>query len=213
MTHDKIMELLPWYANETLEEHERRTVAEHLQTCAACRRELEEFRIFSDAEAALSQSAPDLPEGMLERALTRIDELETESKQSLGGRFSGWLRAWWTPTPSFAKTVLVTQFALVLGFAGLYLSLAPGPEMTTLGGGGEHPSGQTRIRVRFAEVAVEKAMREVLRSVDASIVSGPSALGVYTISLSLEPGEEEAIQKALEVLRRSEVVDYAERAP
>ncbi|MCI0486685.1 MAG: zf-HC2 domain-containing protein [Blastocatellia bacterium] len=42
MECERINELLPWFANGTLEGEERRTVSEHLAGCRSCRRELDE---------------------------------------------------------------------------------------------------------------------------------------------------------------------------
>ena len=213
MTHDQIIELLPWYANETLEEGERRAVAEHLETCASCRRELKEFRIFASAEADASQAMPELPEGMLERTLERIDALEARPAPGPGERFQLWLQDWWTPTPGFTRAVLAAQLALIVGLLGWQLARGPDDGITTLSGGGETPAASVSFQVRFAEDAPEAAIRSAIRGVDGSIVAGPSALGVYTIGLPLDSEDGAAIDAAVEALRQSAAVTYVERAP
>ena len=41
MRHDQARELLPWFANGTLDEDERKSVADHLRACSGCRSEIE----------------------------------------------------------------------------------------------------------------------------------------------------------------------------
>nr|MDP9121518.1 zf-HC2 domain-containing protein [Acidobacteriota bacterium] len=38
--HQRVLELLPWYANDTLEGGERREVEDHLAGCTCCQEEL-----------------------------------------------------------------------------------------------------------------------------------------------------------------------------
>jgi hypothetical protein len=60
--HQEIIELLPWYLNETLSSEEAQRVAEHLKSCKACERELQEVQglqkiIAAPAEAFSSEAA------------------------------------------------------------------------------------------------------------------------------------------------------------
>jgi hypothetical protein len=71
MNCDQIQELLPWLLNGTLEEQERRTVREHLSTCASCRLALTDTRraweIFDQhipTAALVAHAAGDPPEGI-----------------------------------------------------------------------------------------------------------------------------------------------------
>lgn len=73
-------ELLPWYVNGTLEGDELHEVEEHLRSCVACRREVEELR---ELRRGIQRSAPRPPAGRLERLM---DALEAERK---GPRRSG----------------------------------------------------------------------------------------------------------------------------
>ena len=61
------------------------------------------------------------------------------------------------------------------------------------------------LRLVFAADTPERALREAIRSVDANIVGGPSALGVYTLRLS---GTD--LQTALDHLRQLPSVHLAE---
>lgn len=75
-------ELLPWYVNGTLEEDELREVEEHLRSCVACRREVEEW---GELRRGVQQAAPQPPPGGLERLM---DELATGGRE-LGHRGAG----------------------------------------------------------------------------------------------------------------------------
>ena len=48
--HDKhidVIEMLPWFANGSLEEHERQRVQQVIDTCVACKNELEQLQLLS----------------------------------------------------------------------------------------------------------------------------------------------------------------------
>ncbi len=67
--HAEIVELLPWYANGTLESEERARVQAHLQSCSACRMELDEMR---GLQSALMQELPDLSGVLMQEALQAV---------------------------------------------------------------------------------------------------------------------------------------------
>lgn len=60
-----------------------------------------------------------------------------------------------------------------------------------------------QARVTFAENATEGEMRALLVSVDAEIIAGPSALGIYTLAFA----DETAKQDGLEVLRTDPITE------
>jgi hypothetical protein len=67
------------------------------------------------------------------------------------------------------------------------------------------------LQVTFKPQVTEEAIRALLLDVGASIVDGPSALGVYRLSLAPDAGEA-ALDGALMRLRaRGDVVESAER--
>jgi anti-sigma factor RsiW len=74
--HQRVEQLLPWYANGTLAEAERRTVEEHLAGCPACRAELAGCRDLARAIDELGEVAPSPHPIQLSRLLARIDALE-----------------------------------------------------------------------------------------------------------------------------------------
>ena len=61
----------------------------------------------------------------------------------------------------------------------------------------ERPAYAHSAQATFVPTAPESAIREVLRSVDAEIVKGPSALGVYVLAFK----DAEALDKGVEALR------------
>jgi len=74
--HRRVEQLLPWYANGTLAEGERRAVEEHLAACAACREELAACRECARAVDELGEIAPSPHPVQLARLMARIDALE-----------------------------------------------------------------------------------------------------------------------------------------
>jgi len=63
--HEKWSELLPWYANDTLEASARTALEAHLRDCPACREELATWRRVSNGVRA--QPAPALPQDVRRR--------------------------------------------------------------------------------------------------------------------------------------------------
>jgi anti-sigma-K factor RskA len=62
---------------------------------------------------------------------------------------------------------------------------------------GEHSAYAHSAQATFVPTAQESAIREALRSVDAEIVKGPSALGVYVLAFK----DAEALGSGVEALR------------
>ena len=58
------------------------------------------------------------------------------------------------------------------------------------------------MRIIFSEQATEAEMRRLIRSLDAEIIAGPSAIGFYTLRFQ----SEELRKEALEILRSEQIV-------
>lgn len=52
---DKLLELLPWYVNDSLSPNEKRKVEDHLKDCPRCQKELEETRWLSSGVKELAE--------------------------------------------------------------------------------------------------------------------------------------------------------------
>ena len=72
MTHNDVELLLPWYVNDTLDDDERKTVQQHLQTCAECRDNVE---LLGRMKTAVHGRAPSpiVPKPRIEQMLATID--------------------------------------------------------------------------------------------------------------------------------------------
>ncbi|HEY8553718.1 MAG TPA: anti-sigma factor [Burkholderiales bacterium] len=185
-------ELLPWYANDTLEGAERERVERHLADCAHCRAELELLRAVRREVKALD-AAP--PPGELARA-----RLLKEARRSRPARWR------WMPV------ALAASLALIVIQAAVLVSLLPGEEgYAPLGA---RPAQGVIVQVRFAPEATEREMRTLLGAVNGSIVDGPGALGIYRVRLAaIPPGDRERVAAAIETLRAAPVVTHVEREP
>jgi anti-sigma factor RsiW len=102
--HD-IAELLPFYANGTLDAAERARVEAELATCTTCASELRELNALAATLKARADAAPPLPEHVLDDAFARISTPATTIAATR-------LRtAWWGTPARYA-----TAATLVVGF-------------------------------------------------------------------------------------------------
>lgn len=87
--HDEVLELLPWYRNNTLEQEKRAAVVHHLNHCEECRHELEFLAsmselVQSDAEHQYTHQA-DLEKslaGVMNRIEVDADQVNTTASWS-----------------------------------------------------------------------------------------------------------------------------------
>ena len=212
MTHERALDLLPWYAAETLSDEERQAVAEHLNACPECSLELAHFQELRVADLELSTDIPPPPANMLQQALAQIEDFERErvaEPQAVPAARSWW-DALWNPEPGFARLVMAAQFALVLALAAGLLLRNSEPDYGVLGGPGD---GAT-ISVQFVESATEAQIRALLTDVDGVIVDGPSAIGLYRVRVGVEPEDTGAIDALVQRLQaQTDIVQFSGRGP
>jgi anti-sigma factor RsiW len=184
---DETAALLPWYLNGTLGEAERQRVEAWLRAVPGRDAELAMWH----AVQLQMRNAPAAPE---------FDEL---AWRRLRSQLPGVRRTSWLKVAAAASVLLIAGLQtaiLVRDDAGVHrpLSEAPLPD-------------QWRLHVRFEESATLREIAALLDRHEAQFVSGPSALGLYTITVSRNAAS--APQPLLDALRAEPLVTDVAVAP
>jgi hypothetical protein len=207
-----IGQLLSWYVNGTLTGPDRDRVEAALrdEKGAATLLALEK----SLAQAVKNDTTFDIAEDRnLDKVMQRIraerkpalaattarPAAKSGARERTASRVLEWFR--WSPAFAVACGVMAIQFGIITHL------------WTTRGEESEY-SGQRSVAIRSAQVYVrvtfkpestEQEMRELIRSLTAEIVSGPSQLGDYYLMLPSSTS-----QQALTTLQSDSHVDSAE---
>ena len=210
--HSAVDQLLPWYANGTLEGEERARVERHLAECEVCRQEMAFLREMGDAASEIVAATPVVPDAF-GKTLARIDEWEQTRQPSLAARVRAFVAGVFD-VPRVPRLGLVAQSALILLLgAGLVLSRLQGPTFTTLSGGNS-TSDAPRLTVVFEATATEQGIRQALGQVGGTLVSGPSAAGVYVVALPKAGDDARVVDAAIAALRENRsVIRFVELEP
>jgi hypothetical protein len=103
---------------------------------------------------------------------------------------------------------------LIVGLAGMVVVARQerAPFRTLSEGSGD--TGGARLTVAFHPNATEETIRQAILDVHGTIVSGPSAMGIYVLKLPTPQNDGTATAAAIERLRsRSGIVRFVERQP
>ncbi|HEY3568354.1 MAG TPA: zf-HC2 domain-containing protein [Thermoanaerobaculia bacterium] len=217
--HQRVWELLPWYANGSLAEREREWVETHLAACLRCQEEERVCRHMAGAVARGGEIAPAPHPVQLQRMLARIEESELEERESAGRwRLLEPLRSLVAATPRPLRGALVAQAAVILLLVGFLAwsfwrpgtALNQQPVYRTLSNPDAAPVPSVRLRVMFSPRATEKEIRELLHGIHGEITAGPSPSGAYTVEV---PAASDPAGVVLARLRSEpQVVMFAEPA-
>ncbi|HEX4963585.1 MAG TPA: zf-HC2 domain-containing protein [Thermoanaerobaculia bacterium] len=203
-SHQRIWELLPWYANGTLSAEDRKRVEGHAAGCRRCQDEIEACRQMAAAVKGAGDAAPSPHPVQLQRVLARIDEAERIPAGGEGSdRAAGFagprrlpLRSLISATPRPLRGALLAQAAIIVLLVGLVTwgelrsrvsSPSAGPAtFQTLSdpAPAAAPGGTVSLRLMFSPRATEKEIRELLLAVHGEITAGPSPFGVYTVEVA-----------------------------
>ena len=214
--HQETWELLPWYANGTLEGAEREAVAVHLASCAECRDELARCRALA-AEVRGAVVAPSPHPAQLAGLLRRVDAAEAAAAGAGGGgrragrgERRGAMRAL-ARTPRPVRWLLAAQAAaLVVLLVGVgALIRRPAAEFRTLSDPAPAAAPLGQVRVVFAPETTEAELRALLLPLRGELTGGPSQLGAYTVGFPAGPGAE-PMPVVLSYLREHPRVRFAE---
>jgi hypothetical protein len=213
MTHLSQDALIAWRDHPT--EETRAQVTEHLAECAEC------AAVYAEVirtQAVAASPARFNPAGFTAIGLAVGMRAHSPSLASRLRRLSSdvattiWEALFRSPVQT--RLVLVGQFALILVLGGLLLvARRQEPSYATLSGG-DRTTGGARLTVTFQPTATADAIRGTLREVGGTIVSGPSAAGIYVVEVPQAPGADAGTGAAIEKLRRNaSVISFAERQP
>lgn len=215
MNHREIIELLPWYANQTLDEDERKAVETHLSECAECANEVKNLNTMKKAIIESGNQGPVLSPFAPNRALAQVEDYERAKSPAAASspepEKSFWSR-WWSPTPIFARALIAAQVVLLLalGSLTLYQHSHPAVVYTTSSGGAGENKTSFRIAVQFSDSANEQDIRKTILGIRGKIVDGPSALGLYTVEVPITGERRAEMDRVLETLRQNQhIVRFA----
>ncbi len=217
-SQQSFLELLPWYVNGTLDGNDRRSMEYCLATYPDCRSELEWME--GVANQVRGESIQLNEQAGLDRLMSMVRAQESgkllmlprlsaprvgPAKQALRIVSRTKLQQWIKPLMAVAATLAVVQVGLV------FIDTQSANQSDTL-----RPLGATQpmarhvmIQATFRADASETKIRALLAQVGAEIVSGPGALGVYTLKVPINKAE-----SALADLRRATtIIDSATQLP
>ncbi len=175
--HQEALELLPWYATGAIEPADRVKVEAHLSDCTSCREDLATERQLRAAVADLPLDAC-LGFAEFRRRIGIAPPLATQRRPHRRRSATG------APDRSRRTSwAVAAQVATVLIFAGVAFPAMQKPaEYRTLGSAPDHPAGN--MVVMFGPTMTERTMRQLLGSIGASLVEGPTSAGVYILSVA-----------------------------
>lgn len=206
-------ELLAWYVNGTLAGTERDQVEAALQLEAGASSLLAWERAIQGA--VKNNPAFDIaPDRGLYQTMQRIQgdarpvatQVGPPRRASRGGWFSGLSeKIQWSPALALACGVVAVQFAVI---AQLWTGKSEDAEYSSVRAIETIPApSDTFIRIAFKPESREGDLSELLRTVRAEIVAGPSQLGDYYLLLSRNGAED-----VLAALQKNALVESAEFA-
>ena len=194
-THQRVWELLAWYVNGSASADERRLVEQHLAECADCRAEHEAQRQLHDHLARERGAVPDVEAG-LARLMGDIDRPAPRSAEP--PRVTSSQRWRWAAAGLAAMLVLET--------GALVVSAQRQPQFQTLS---TPDAGAARAAIRLvpAPTMTVGELQAQLRTLQLTIVAGPTEAGVYSLAYADGKGDSAA---ALARLRATPGVLFAE---
>lgn len=205
---DEFKELIPLYLNRRLSERERQEFENTLNKYPELRQELEGFSKIKDVYKEIEHEIPVPSSVLYERILRNI---KPEAKLSLTPPLKGYVERLQdflknlVLSPRLSWGVAAVQFAVILL---LVITLVSGDRFRTLTSTDTPPKDVVRVNIIFDKDSREQEIRDVLNKVGAMIIRGPSPEGLYIIEIK----ERKDVEEVLGVLRKTEIVRFAERA-
>lgn len=185
--HQECWELLPWLVNGRLAGADSARVSEHVRECARCSAELHaQQRLYE----AMRQEEPVLlaPQAALKKLWQRVDGVNPVEPARPASASTAPESAARTAAASMRRMrlALAAQALLIVGLLGLLgwqsVERWQTPRFVTLTSSTGAPRAGS-VRVVFVTAATVQDVTELLRSLQAEILAGPSSAGVFTLAL------------------------------
>lgn len=157
--------LIPWYLNGTLSQIERAQMESWLRESPEAQSELQMWRAVQQDARAQPGEKPGADFGW--------QRLRRDLKREQG---RGPQRIWRLAAAASVLMVVGLQTALLI-------RQDSGPRYEPLSGTLAIPADAWRVQVRFAESAAMAYINALLLRLEARVVRGPSALGIYELAL------------------------------
>lgn len=212
--HEEILELLPWFINESLGARERDRVMVHLAECMECRGERDRLQTIEMFVKKDETAVPDY-QFSYRKLLGRIEEAE-RNKESTSVVDEGIQLKGLAPFLAIAASLLVSvalvgSLQSVGGVSPQANTHTEGGEFRTLSTEVQSPGVSRRIAITFEQPIQARAMRSALIDTRSNIVSGPDAAGVYLVDVVVP--ESVSMDTYLLDIRNIEGIQHAMLAP
>jgi len=206
---NQIRDLLPAYIKGELSADQRRSLEEALDQDPELRSELELERGLQGYYQELKKDPPKPSPRVWERIGAEIESpaAATSHKrqpQPEGTLLEKFKELWRMPALSWGLVGAQCLLLLILLSPG-----SPKPIGKTLSGSSPALNEAAQINLVFKEQTSEIELRELIRSINGTIVGGPTATGLYSIAIDSAP----AIDQALKTLQHHPRVMFAELKP
>lgn len=218
--HREVDLLLPWYVNGTLSVEEAERVERYLLLCPFCQKEMEGLR---GIQSAVIRSGAEIPEPSphaIDQVLHRIaaeERLREVERQVRREAFWDRVRSYFVaplsglrPVPVLALLVIVLQFGAIAWLVGRD---SLDREYRTLSLPEVQVSPRPRVVIIFQEEAPQKAIQELILSLQGSIVKGPTPQGAYVVEIGKPLASPEELEKLVQEIRaKRSLVKFVGRA-
>ncbi len=192
MSHEQVVELLPWLVNDSLDELEKEAVLEHAHACMICRRELSGLQILQDSISNQSSTLP-VPEPDMRSINARIDALI--DRQNRGREL--WIRIREIFDSPWRIAFAAQTGVLIVLATVLFWPQSEDAGFTTLTQSENLADGRY-VRVVFSPDLRQSQLTGLLDKHDLTIVEGPSKRGVYTLANSNSNGVSDVVVSILQ---------------
>lgn len=198
----RVRELLPWYANQSLNAEDatwlQTWLSQHQGQVPEIMAELVWIQL-TIQQVRATIAVPEPAHG-LDTLLNRIQQAQPSTAPTPKPRnqpvpeISSWWQQRWSelqyfftrPVVGMACAALVIAQMGVIGRLTLSEKQDTPHDLAPLSGGVTAKEGMQFLQITFRETATEGDIRKILQTVDGTIVAGPGALGIYTISIPQE---------------------------
>ncbi|MFZ6642955.1 zf-HC2 domain-containing protein [Undibacterium sp. TC4M20W] len=207
--HSQVQDLLPWYANNTLQADEQQLVRAHLQTCTACQDDLQsqlELKLKLKAGELAASTVPNVDRA-LARLLPKLDVQVPAAKVKNTNNFLAGLRTLFTAdgkAPArWGMAVMAAQTAVIVGLVA-FMAL-PGQDDSSYRvlGNGERSSGN--IVVVFKPETTVKDIQRIMSINDARIIDGPTVTNAYLLNV-----DDARLEQSIRELRSEAGIELVE---